>query len=74
MLVCVRKQTIVKTEMAGKCNVLFWTSRATSLQEVQQFNGKWIAEYLHVTNMPEQAVSYKNHSSTAKAVKLSDTK
>lgn len=41
--------------------------------EVQQFNGRWIAEYLHVTNMPEQAVSYKNHSSTAKAVKLSDT-
>jgi len=42
--------------------------------EVQQFNGKWIAEYLHVTSMPEQAVSYQNHSSPAKAVKLSDIK
>lgn len=50
-----------------------WAKQLLSI-EVQHFNGKWVAEYLHVTNMPEQAVSYKNLSSAAKAIKLSDSK
>lgn len=37
--------------------------------EVQQFNGEWVAEYLSVSNKPEQAVSYRNHSGGPKTVK-----